>query len=158
LTKVEGYIVVYQSNNPFLSAPLSQTVCGDFRRMCISFNSFGTFELNDQLQHLEDIAGDIEGSRNPTFHLLRLEYRVSRNAYEKCRDIPAYRDGMVVEMEGRKAEMREQAKEHLKKLGLDHTVLSKTSDKFDHRKAVSLEVQEKGEAKSYKIKLPCALR
>ena len=65
--------------------------------MCISFNSYGTFELNDQLQHLEDIAGDVEGSRDPTYHLLRLEYRLSKKAYEKVRDLPAYRDGVVVE-------------------------------------------------------------
>jgi len=112
--------------------------------MCISFNSFGTFELNDQLQHLEDIAGDVEGSRDPTFHLLRLEYRLSKKAYEKCRDLPAYRDGLVVEKEGMKVDMRERAKEHVKKLGLDDSVLSNTDrKKFDHRKAVSHEVQEK---------------
>ena len=40
--------------------------------------------------------------------------------------------------------MREQAREHLKKLGLDDSVLSDSNKKkFDHRKAVSLEVQEK---------------
>ena len=49
------------------------------------------------MQHLEDIAGDVEGSRDPTYHLLRLEYRLSKKAYEKVRDLPAYRDGVVVE-------------------------------------------------------------
>ena len=86
--------------------------------MCVSFNSYGTDELVEQLDHLEDIAGDAEGERDPTFHLLRLEYRLSRDAWEKRRAQKPYRDEEVTNKKQALFDLRTRASGHRRRLGL----------------------------------------
>ena len=83
----------------------NHAIIGEFRRISISFNAYGSVELRHQLNKLIDEAGDLEGHLDPTFQLLRLEHRIAKENWETERDFSNTRKQKVKEREERKKEL-----------------------------------------------------
>jgi pentatricopeptide repeat protein len=104
-------------------------VTGDFRRMAVAFNAYSGAELEKEISSLVDRAGDVEGMNDPTFQLLRLEFRMAEDAYKRASEAKAYRADKVVEENEKKVKLREEAVRHREDLGLQHhntTIMSGT--------------------------------
>ena len=127
-----------------------EKVLGDFRRLCVSFNAYGHSELEEELNkvrvlvvvvpseaargcivlqssrsplcssQLEDKAGDVEAEHDPTFQVLRLEYRMARDDWEQAREKKAYQDPTVQAFQKTKLEMQGLAKKNRDMLGIKH--------------------------------------
>jgi len=118
-----------------------EKVSGDFRRLCVSFNAYGHSELEEELNKLEDKAGDVEAEHDPTFQVLRLEYRMARDDWEQAREKKAYQDPTVQAFQKTKLEMQALAKKNRDMLGIKHE--DSVLERFDHRKAAKTEEEEK---------------
>ncbi|GMI39526.1 hypothetical protein TeGR_g11284 [Tetraparma gracilis] len=124
-----------------------QAVTGDFRRMCVAFNAYGRDELREEIEKLEDRAGDVEGMNDPTFQLLRLEFRMARDAYNRAASAKMYRNDRVVMENQKKQSIRDAATRHRSELGLGQnhqiTMSATGSKRVDHRKLAKMEASEK---------------
>ncbi len=113
---------------------LGQPVLGDFHRLTDRLNSYTGDALAEAVEDLADRAGDLEGERDPTFQLLRLEFRLATQDYKRVLEIPAYRDDDVREAESRKSELRRLAREGGERVGLGRVV---GGGRSDHRREAS---------------------
>ena len=97
---------------------------GSFRALSSGFNSFNPTALLRAVDDLADEAGDAEGERDPTFHLLRLEYRQARDKWQKARDERAWRAEPVVKAAKETERIRKEAAAHRENLGIARDPLS----------------------------------
>ncbi|GMH74553.1 hypothetical protein TrLO_g4225 [Triparma laevis f. longispina] len=118
-----------------------EKVLGDFRRLCVSFNAFGHKELEEELNKLEDKAGDVEAEHDPTFQVLRLEYRMARDNWREASSKKPYLDPTVQVFQSTKLEMQALAKKNRDLLGIKHE--DSVLERLDHRKAAKMEEEEK---------------
>ncbi|GMH94217.1 hypothetical protein TL16_g12841 [Triparma laevis f. inornata] len=118
-----------------------EKVLGDFRRLCVSFNAYGHKELEEELNKLEDKAGDVEAEHDPTFQVLRLEYRMARDNWREASSKKPYLDPTVQVFQSTKLEMQALAKKNRDLLGIKHE--DSVLERLDHRKAAKMEEEEK---------------
>ena len=85
-------------------------VTGEFRRFAVAFNAYSADQLKIEVNSLIDKAGDVEGMNDPTFQLLRLEYRMARDAYRRCEEEKMYRDEQVQARNEKKVLLREEVR------------------------------------------------
>lgn len=83
----------------------------------------------------------LQAEHDPTFQVLRLEYRMARDNWREASSKKPYLDPTVQAFQSTKLEMQALAKKNRDLLGIKHE--DSVLERFDHRKAAKMEEEEK---------------